>query len=389
LGSVAFNIARAVGPALGGWVIAASGAGAAFVLNAISFFGVMAVLYRWKTVKSRNALPTERFVGAVRAGIRYVRHAPALRAVLVRAGVFILCGAALWALLPLRSRNELGYDATGYGILLGCLGAGALVAAGVLPKLRSQRSADALVSCASLLFGFATLGLAFLDQFIPLCVAMLVGGLAWMTVMSTFNVAAMTTAPAWVKSRALGVYQLVFQGGLAVGSVVWGFVATQAGLAVALACAAAGLALSLLAVTRFPLGNVASEKLEPSMHWADPVVAREVEPHRGPVVVTVEYRIDPANASEFIAAMQPVREFCLRDGAIQWNLLNDTSDPARYVEYFVVESWVEHLRQHERVTIADRAVQDYARSFHLGAKPPIVSHFIAENIVNQPRKAGG
>jgi MFS family permease len=387
LGSVGFNIARAVGPALGGMAIAASGPGGAFMLNAVSFVGVLAVLCRWKSRRERNALPTERFVGAIRAGLRYVRHAPQLRAVLIRAGVFILCGAALWALLPLRSRNELGYGATGYGILLGCIGAGALIGAGFLPKLRSQLAGDRLISCASLLFGAATLGLAFLNNFILLCGAMLLGGFAWMTVMSSFNVAAMMTAPAWVKSRALSLYQLVFQGGLAIGSAVWGTVATHTSLTVALVGAAAGLALGLVAVRRFPLAPVEPEKFEPSQHWEDPVVARELEPDRGPVVVTVEYRIDPAKANEFTAAMRPVREFCLRDGAIQWTLLNDTSDPPRYVEYFVVESWAEHLRQHERVTIADRAVQDYARSFHIGDKPPAVSHFIAENIMNHQRKA--
>jgi len=388
LGSVGFNIARAVGPALGGLVIAAAGPGGAFVLNAISFVGVLAVLYRWRHTREQNALPAERFVGAIRAGLRYARHAPELQAVLVRAGAFILCGAALWALLPLRSKNELGYGATGYGALLGCLGAGALIGAGVLPTLRSRLANDAMISCTSLLFGVATLGLAFLNNFFLLCGAMLIGGLAWMTVMSSFNVAAMTTAPAWVKSRSLGMYQLVFQGGLAIGSAWWGFVATHTGLTVALIGAAAGLALGLIAVRRFPLAAVELENLEPSLHWAEPVVAREVEPDRGPVVVTVEYRIDPSRAQEFVAAMQPVREFCLRDGAIQWHLLNDTSDPSRYMEYFVIESWAEHLRQHERVTVADRAVQDYARSFHVGAQPPLISHFIAENVVNPRTKTG-
>ena len=286
-------------------------------------------------------------------------------------------------MLPLRSKNELGYGATGYGALLGCLGAGALIGAGVLPALRSRLANDAMISCTSLLFGVATLGLAFLNNFFLLCGAMLIGGLAWMTVMSSFNVAAMTTAPAWVKSRSLGMYQLVFQGGLAIGSAWWGFVATRAGLTVALIGAAAGLALGLIAVKRFPLAAVEPGNLEPSLHWAEPVIAREVEPDRGPVVVTIEYRIDPSRAQEFVVAMQPVREFCLRDGAIQWHLLNDTSDASRYVEYFVIESWAEHLRQHERVTVADRAVQDYARSFHVGAQPPLISHFIAENVVNR------
>src|SRR2546423_865594 len=144
-------------------------------------------------------------LGAIRAGLRYARHAPELQAVLVRAGAFILCGAALWALLPLRSKNELGYDATGYGALLGCLGAGALIGAGVLPTLRSRLANDAMISCTSLLFGVATLGLAFLNNFFLLCGAMLIGGLAWMTGLSRFNVAAVAAGPAWGEIRSLGV----------------------------------------------------------------------------------------------------------------------------------------------------------------------------------------
>src|SRR5438132_6472278 len=262
LGSVGFNLARAVGPALGGLAIAASGPGGAFVLNAVSFVGVMAVLYRWRHTREQNALPAERFVGAIRAGLRYVRHAPGLQAVLVRSGAFILCGAALWALLPLRSKNELGYGATGYGVLLGCLGTGALMGAGVLPTLRSRLADEALISGASLLFGAATLGLAFLNNFFLLCGPMLVRGLAVMTGMASFCVHARTTAPAWVKSRSLGIYQLVFQGGLAIGSAAWGLVATHAGLKVALIGAAAGLALGLLAARRSPLAAVEPEKLE-------------------------------------------------------------------------------------------------------------------------------
>src|SRR5207249_438615 len=165
LGSVAFNLARAVGPALGGVVIAVSGPGGAFVLNAISFVAVVAVLFRWRPSRQRSALPAERFLGAVRAGVRYVRHAPVLQAVLIRAGIFILCGAALWALLPLRSKKELGYGASDYGILLGCLGGGALLGAALLPRVRAKISPDVLVSGASVLFGLATLGLAFLDRF--------------------------------------------------------------------------------------------------------------------------------------------------------------------------------------------------------------------------------
>lgn len=376
LNSVGFNIARAVGPALGGFVVAAAGPAAVFLLNAASFVGVMFVLYGWRRQRRQSAIPTERMIGAIRAGIRYVHYAPALDAVLVRVGVFISCGSALWALLPLVARQQLKLESFGYGVLLGCLGLGAIVGAAFLPKVRQRISVDQLVAIATVVFAIATLSLAYLHNLALVYIALVAGGAAWMAIMSSLNVAAQIAAPSWVLSRALGVYQLVFQGGIAIGSALWGTVAEHLGNPTALLGAAIGLGVGLIAAPRYRL--TAGEKLDltPSSHWPEPNVVIELRPDDGPVLITVEYRIEPTRSRDFAKVMHDLSRARRRDGAIRWGLFHDTADPSRYVETFVVESWAEHLRQHERVTVADRAAEERAFAFHIGDAPPTVSHLI-------------
>jgi MFS family permease len=377
LNGVGFNLARAVGPALGGVIVAIAGSGAVFLLNAASFVGVVVVLYRWPRSPRKSLLPAEAVMGAMRAGLRYVRHAPELRAVLVRSGVFIFCGAALWALLPLLARNELGLGATGYGVLLGCLGAGAVLAAAVLPRVQKQLKVDPLIAVASLLFAAATLTLAYIQNFAVLCAAMIAGGSAWMALMSSFNVSAQTAVPAWVRARALSLYLLVIQGGMAGGSVLWGFAAERVGIPMALLIAALGLVVGITAAVRYPLRADGEVDLTPSMHWPDPQMPIELHPRRGPVLVTVEYLIAAEQSREFVQVMRGMRQQRLRDGAVRWGLFHDPVTPAKYLETFVVESWAEHMRQHERVTVTDRVMENRALAFHIGDKPPIVSHLIS------------
>ena len=380
LNGIGINLARAVGPALGGLVVALAGSGAAFLLNSLSFVGVVLVLYRWRRPAHRSALPAERLWGAMAAGLRYVRHAPDLRAVMARAGVFIVFGSALWALVPVVARFEVGVEASQYGLLLGGLGAGAVAGAVCLPRLRRTLSINALVAIGSLVFAAAMVLLALLRSFIPLCFVMPAAGAAWITLLTAFNTSAQAVLPAWVRGRALSVYLLVFFGGMAGGSALWGAVAARAGARAALLGAAAGLVLGLLATARHRLTTGEGLDLAPSRHWPAPAVVDEPDAERGPVLVTVEYRIDPARAEQFAAAMLDVRRIRLRDGAIRWDLLSDAGDTRRYIESFVVASWMEHLRQHERVTVSDREVEARARALHVGDRAPVVSHFIAKEM---------
>lgn len=377
LGGIGFNIARAIGPALGGVIVAVIGPGAVFLLNAGMFLITLVILIRWQSTRHISALPSERVMGALRAGLRYLHHAPALQTVLVRTAVFISCGSALWALLPIVAHNELNAGALGYGVFLGCLGLGAIVGAVFLPRIRQRLPIDALVASATLVYAATTVALALLHLVSVLLVALLVGGMAWITLTSSFSISTQLAIPGWVQARALGLYLLVFQGGTALGSVVWGVVADRFGVSLALLCAAVGLVVGLTTTLRGRLQ--ASEGLETTQVWApwvEPHVPIEERPVGVPVLVTVEYRIDPQQAPSFLKAMRDLQRIRLRDGAIRGGIYLDPLEPERYVETFVLGSWEEHLRQHERMTLTDRRIEERVRAFHIGERPPVATHLI-------------
>jgi MFS family permease len=378
LNSAAINLARSVGPAIGGLVIAAAGPAATFALNAVSFCGVIFVLYRWRRQPVRTVLPAERVLGAIRSGVRYVRHAPAVLAVLTRSVSFTLFASSLLALLPSFARFELGRGPAGYGILLGFFGVGAVVAASVLPRARARFVTEHIVAAAVGVFATALFALAWARFTVLIEIAVLCAGAAWLTLLSTFNASVQTMVPSWVRGRALAVVILVFFGAMAIGAAVWGYVATHLGTAIAFSAAGVGLLIGLYATRRLRIAPGEALDLSPSVHWPAPSAAKEVAPDQGPVVVTVEYIVDPERLRHFHRVMKRVRRIRRRDGAISWGLLADVEQPNRYTETFVVESWIEHLRQHERVTVTDRAVLEKARSFHLSDEPPRVTHYIVE-----------
>lgn len=377
LNSVSLNLSRAVGPAIGGLIVSLFSPAAAFALNAVSFLCIIVTLSQWKPQQHTTAVPAERFVGALKAGVRYVRFSAPIRAVLVRTACFALFATSLWALMPLIAKEQLGTGAPGYGIMLGCLGAGAVLTTFILPKLRARFSPNFLVAGATLLY--AGVLVCFVGVKMPLLAyaLLLLAGGCWVTCVVCLNVSAMSGTPLWVRARALACYLATFYGSMAIGSPVWGYLAGKAGIPVAMLASAAGLCLGLITLVWFRLHVVPGEDLDRSTHWETPVAVHEVRPEDGPVVVTVEYRIAPARAAEFQAAMAPVAGTRYRDGAISWFLSRDIEQPDRWLEIFIVESWAEHLRQHDRVTVADRRVQVFANSFHQGPGRPIVSHMIA------------
>ncbi|HZF14143.1 MAG TPA: MFS transporter [Thermoanaerobaculia bacterium] len=383
LSSISFNIARAAGPALGGLIVAAAGPGITFLLNAISFLGVLVVLYLWKRPGEETVLPAERIWGAMQTGVRYVLHAPEVMIVTFRGTAFVLCGSSLWALLPLIAKREIQGGpggAAGYGLLLGALGIGAVAAAMVLPRLKRNNSTDAVVAAATLVFAAATVTLAYVRSFWGLMAAMLFAGGAWLSLLSSLNVAVQTLVPSWVRARALSVYMLVFYAGLAGGSALWGTLGDHLSVSTSLLISAVGMVLGLALTARYHLRSGEGLNLAPSRMWPAPIVRHEPEPERGPVLVTVQYLIDPARRDEFNEAMRAVRRIRLRDGAMEWGLFADAAVENRMVEVFLVKSWIEHLRQHERVTYADQDIEAQARTFHLGEGPPVVHHLIAERM---------
>jgi len=380
LNSVGFNASRAIGPALGGLVLGAFGAGVAFLMNAASFLGVMAVIFLWRQAPRESSLPTEHIIGATRTGIRYVRHDPALRAVLIRVVSFITCASALMALLPLVARKELGLSSEGYGYLLAFFGAGAVAGGVVLQGLRRKSSADLLIALGTLVFAAALIVVAYVHIFAVVCTALVGAGAAWLALISSFNSSVQTVVPSWVRGRALSMYMLVLFGGIAAGSAVWGTAAAFLGRPLALAAAAATLLLGFAATAAYHLPDVTTLDLSPSMHWPAPAAAIQPHPEKGPVLVMIEYLIDPAQAHPFKLAMKKMRSFRLREGAMRWRLFVDAAEPRRYLETFMLESWIEHLRQHERVTVADRELEKTVHAFHTGPEPPVVSHFLGETL---------
>lgn len=377
LNSVAFNIARAIGPALGGVVVALSGPELVFLLNAISFLGVIAVIYRWDSSRRENQLPAEHVISAIRAGTRYMTHAPELRSALIRCCIFVTFGSALWALMPLVARHQLGMNARGYGILVGFFGTGALLGALTLPKFRKMMSMDTLLTLATVSFAIVTFALAFLRIHVLLYLTMIAGGMAWVTIMSSLNVAAQTSAASWVQSRALGFFTLAFQGLMGVSSVMWGALAEfNGGNSSSLFFAGIGLLGGLLGVFLWPLKGLRDMDLRPSQHWSEPLAAVTPDPDDGPVLIMLEYRIDPEKSAEFSRAIHELKRVRRRDGAGRWGLYNDITDSGRYVETFIVPSWAEHVRQHARFTIGDKQIEDLVRSFHIGPEAPVVSHLI-------------
>jgi MFS family permease len=378
LNSVSFNIARAVGPALGGAVVAFWGPAAVFFLNAASFLGVISIIYSWDSPKRESGAPSEQVSGAIRAGARYTLHSPDLRAVLLRCSLFIVFSSALWALVPSVARHDLGLSSSRFGVLLGCLGLGALMGGATLPGIRQVISADMLVVAGSAVFAIATIALAYFKNVGVMYVVMVVAGVAWISIMASLNVAAQTAAPAWVRARAIGFYILAFQGGMAIASAVWGAIAAHAGSSVALVCASVGLMGSLVCSKQWPLKTGTEADLTPSLHWPEPHLVVEPKPEAGPILLVIEYRIDVKKSVDFVRATHAYSRIRKRDGALRWRLFRDLSDPGRYLELFIVESWAEHLRQHSRMTVADRDVEDRVRAFHIGSDPPVVSHFIYE-----------
>jgi MFS family permease len=378
LNSLGVNIARAIGPALGGVVLATAGVATVFVLDALSFVGILAALAWWRMPQAERRAPPERVAGALAAGVRYARGSPGLRRVLARAAIFFLFGAAPWALLPLVARGMEGGGPGLYGLLLTAIGAGAVAGALLLPSLRARLGLDGggtvLAGTAGVALASAVLALAPQPGFAVAACAML--GLAWIAVLTSLNVAAQSALPDWVRARGLALYLSVFSGGMMTGGLLWGAVAEFAGLSAAL------LAAAILGLVAGVLGRGLSlpesgEALVPSDHMpGHQGLATQPRPEAGPVLVQVEYRLRvPEDRDALLAALVPLGQERRRDGASAWWSFADPDDPLRVVEAFLVRDWAEHERMHARATRADIPLHQAANAFDAEGRP-LVRHLV-------------
>jgi predicted MFS family arabinose efflux permease len=378
--SAGVNVSRALGPAFGGLVISAYGVVAPFWANALANLAIVGSLLWWRPRQgARTLLPAERFGQAVLAGLRYARHNQHLRATMVRAAGFFLFTSAYWALLPLISREQIGKGPEFYGVLLGAIGAGAVGGVFFLPWLKGKLGPDRLMALGALGQAVAMVLYGLARDPITALLASVIAGASWIAALATLGVSAQVALPDWVRARGLALYTTVFFGCLTLGSAAWGEIAVHVGLPAAHFLAAAGTVAATLLTWRWKLQTGAGVDLTPSMHWPAPITAQAIEQDRGPVLVTVEYRIRPQDREAFLEALAQLEHERRRDGAYAWGVFEDAAEAGRMVETFLVESWMEHLRQHERVTNADRLVQDAVHRFTLSGAPK-VTHFIAAEL---------
>jgi MFS family permease len=377
LNSAGINVSRAVGPALGGIAVSAFGIAAPFWINAFSNAGVIAGLMSWRPPLTAQArLPPERFGSAMRDGLRHARYNPHLSATLIRATGFFLFASAYWALLPLIARTQVGSGPTLYGILLGAIGTGAVCGAFTLHWVKARLGADWLLGAGAIGTALATLLFGASHEAVQAIAASFIAGVAWIASVSSLNVSAQLALPDWVRGRGLAVFVTVLFGAMSLGSAFWGEVATLAGVSTALFAAAAGALIAIPLTWRWKLQTGAAVDFSPSMHWAAPITTHEVEQDRGPVLVTVEYHIDPKDRLPFLEALGRYARERRRDGAFDWALFEDPAQDGRFVETFLTDSWLEHLRAHERVTNADLVREQVVRRFLVDGGPKI-THFIA------------
>jgi predicted MFS family arabinose efflux permease len=375
LGAVNQNLARAVGPAIGGVILAATSAGTLFLINAATFIAVIAVIAWWRGSQRQDALPREHVGQAIRAGGRYVAASPVLRIILLRAGLFIFFAASIWALLPLIAQRQLHLGSGGYGLLLGCVGVGAVSGAALLPRLRSRLTPGAQLTAGSLALAIVALVVGLVHVTAVVAVALVLGGMAWILSLSTLSSLYQLSLPQWVKARGMSFYLIVFQGGNALGRAVLAVIAERIGLSPTLVLATAGLALGPLSGLRYPFRSLQPEELVPAGDWPEPQLTGDGAPP-GPVMVTFEYHAVPGRQAELLAALEDARFSRRRTGASSWRLWRDSTDEHRILEQFIVASWDEHLRQRERVTKRDNERYAAIRALTDPNRPAAVTHWL-------------
>lgn len=384
LNSVAFNIARSVGPAIGGAIVAASGAFAAFAINAVSYVALLAVLWRWTPPKVERLLPRETLWIAMSAGLRYVAMSPNIRSVILRAFAFGFGGIVVLALLPLVARDLVKGGPLVFGVLLGAFGAGAVAGAFLSARLRRMLTTEALVRLTFAAFAVAVAVMAVSTSLWLTMLALCVTGGSWVMTLSTFNATVQLSAPRWVVGRALALYQMGAFGGMALGSWVWGrailHIGTEQTLLVAAFTLLAGAALGL----RYALPPREALNLDPLSRWREPKVAVDIEPRSGPVIVTIEYIIAEEDVVAFLGAMAERRRIRRRDGARHWALLRDLTNAELWIERYDSPTWVEYVRQNQRVTQADAEIGDRVRALHKGSSPPVVHRMIERQTGSLP-----
>ena len=380
LNGISMNLSRVVGPVAAGAIISTVGSGAVFVVNTLLAATAFATIWRWRSQPRTSTLPGERFVGAMRVGWQHVMQSPRMKVVLVRIFFFFLQSSALLALLPLVARALPGAGPGSYTLLLACIGGGAIVAAMYFPRWRARYDRDQFVLFGTVAHAAMSVVVVFAPNLWVALPAIAVLGMAWISTANSLTLAAQVALPNWVRARGMAVYQVALMGGAAGGSLLWGQTAAVFSVRTAVTAAALMGPLLWLLTRRLTVEGGEDPDFSPVSPAYPPQTDLGIGPDEGPVMVTVDYQIDPAKAEAFVELMRLTRSARLRQGALSWGLFRDPMLPGRYIEYFVDETWLEHLRRNERITAADAQLREQRLALHLGADPPRVQRFVAESL---------
>jgi MFS family permease len=381
LNAMGFNMMRSVGPAVGGVIVAAAGAAAAFLVNAFSYVALIWALWRWQPNYPERRLPRESFASAMSAGLRYVSMSPNLVTVLLRACLFGMAAVAVLALLPLVASTMVGGGALTYGGLLGAFGVGAIIGGAVNGRMRERLSNEWIVRISCVVFG-AALGLLSITSNVWLALVLLLpAGASWVLALSLFNVTVQLSTPRWVVGRALALYQTAVFGGMAAGSWIWGALADAYGVRLALMCAGAVIAASMLVGFRLRLPAFGTLDLDPLDPFVEPSLRLDLKARSGPIMLMIDYTIAQKDIPAFLEAMTARRRIRIRDGAQQWLLLRDLENPETWTESYHFPTWVEYLRHNQRRTKADAEVTLTLMGLHRGTAKPRIHRMIERQTV--------
>ena len=379
LNAVAVNFSRVAGPLVAGLVISSVGSKYVFALNFVMSVIAAIAIFRWKRVSKPSVLPGERFIGAMRLGWQYVRESQRMRDAITRTSVFFLHATSVFALLPLVAKSFAGPTggAGTYTVLLSCLGVGAITVATQLQRLRARWNRDQLALWGTINMASSIGVLSAAHHEAIAAAAMVVAGASWIMVGNSVTIAAQLALPDWIRARGMAIYQMSIMGGTAIGAFIWGKVASLTSVPVSLGICSATLLVGLGLTRHRTLEG--SDDLTPTHPFQEPVPTRQIDPHDGPVMITLEYLIDPARAAEFVSIMAESRSARLRQGAVSWGLFEDVQLPGRFLEYFACDSWADYLRRFDRFTAQDERLQEMRYAFHLGTEPPRISRYIANH----------
>ncbi len=387
LGAVAFNVARALGPALAGAIAAASSSGVALIVAAVFFAVMIAAVYGHPSPKRPLPGVPETLLSGIQSGLRYARHSAPLRALVIRNLSFSFCASALWALLPLVARDLLSLGAGGYGILMGSFGVGAIVGALAIPRLMSLRSLNSIVTSGVLLWAVAATLVAVSTTLALGMIGAFAAGASWVTVLSSLAAGTQSAAPAWVRARAVATNLVTNQASLALGSVLWGFVASHAGTRIALGGSVAAMVVLLALNRRVRVAMAEEADVTPGAKLPDLALSVVPEPDDGPVLIQIHYQIAPEHRAEFLEAIYEIEPIRRRNGAGSWRVYRDLEQEGRYIERFVIESWGEYTRLRTRMTQTDRRATERIERFQEEGVPVQVSRYIGVGRDERPPPA--